>query len=1832
LTYRNGSAILIADHPQKNAWGLLPLKEIRMFRSRRLLQIISIIVILTIIFPGFPMQPASAQGKDGLKRQVNPQTGKVSFLGPESGRALSASQALGIASFARPADPAMALVKRFGSEFGLKNPERDLKEMKSHHTEAGRITARYQQHYQGVPVMGGELIVNTNDSGDLYSMNGEVSPDLSLSIQPTVDSEQARQTALQAIAKWYQRTSEDFLVSEPELWIYDESLLRPSTLPAELVWRMEVTPKDRGMPVRELVLINAQRGNISLHFNQIDNAWKMTKNAKVIQFVETSLSANTEFRSSVANNTISANILAATGATWYVTTTGSDANLCSSTASPCKTINGAIGKAAAGDTIKVATGTYTGNGGYVVYLNKSITLSGGWDINFTTQNSYSVIDGSNIRTGIRLCCNSVEVTVDHFTIQNGSMDRGGGVFVEFSTLTINNTTISNNSGNNSAGIYNDRGNITLYNSVVSNNQAFSGDGGGIANYFGTITLNNSSLTNNIATYGSGISNYGTLTLNNSTVSNNSSSSDGGGGIYIDFGRTATITNSQIVNNNAPRGGGVFNNGILYLNGSTVSGNISTGSIYVAVSGGNIHNSGTATIINAKIINGYSRQGGGLYNEGNITLNNTVIADNQAYNEGAGIYQKNGGLDMTNVTISNSTASSGGGGIYVFDGAVVINNSTITQNFVTGDSDLAIGGGLSNDFNKPVTIRNTIITGNAAQFGTDCQGQITSGGHNLIGYGDGCIMVPVTGDQIGTLGSPLNAKLGNLLDNGGGTLTHALLTGSPAINAGDPATCATTDQRGVARPQGAACDIGAFEGSAAQSVSAVIKTYTASNNTILPGAFLCDQTDINCTSGDSHAKAAHKYAIGTYNLYLSQHNRNGIDQNNMPIISSVHYSSGYANAFWSGSQMVYGDAYGFPLADDVVAHELTHGVTQYESNLFYYYQSGAINESFSDLWGEYYDQTNGLGTDTAGVKWQIGEDISDLGTIRNMSDPSAFGDPDKMSSANYDESEEDNGGVHHNSGLNNKAVFLMVDGGSFNGKTVTALGWTKTVAIYYEVNTNLLSSGTDYSDLYYALQQACSNLIGQKGITAGNCTEVKDAIDAVEMNSQPAPNFNTDAPYCDGNNAVLTTFSDDLEAGTGNWTFNNGSYKRWQVDSSDGPFAQSGLHSLYADDKPDVITDASARLKSIVVPNNAYLRFAQAYGFESGINFEDFNFYNYDGGVLEYSLNNGLTWVDAGSLINFNGYKGTIFTGAGNPLSGQSAFVGASHGYISTRLNLAALAGQTISFRWRMGLDEAAYAGGWWVDNIKIYTCTPLPPAAFNRTSPANGATSVGLSTTLSWGNSSGAAYYQYCYDIINDNQCNRSWSAPLNTTSADIANLGTNSIYYWQVRAVNAVGTTYANNQTWGSFTTTSTLPAGLGSIETFISTTKYGKYSLGSGKSLRESYSGANNGSVKIASPNAIPFIGAERVIYNVNSIPTSFSEMMALPDGQLDNMYWLPWYNNVDLDTQLRFGNVSETNATVHVWIGGVEKTSGCTSTPSNVPYPYVLAAGASLRVSCPGVNNGPVKIISDVNIVAAERVIYNVNGLPTSFSEMMGLPDSQLNTTYWMPWYNNVDLDTQLRFGNVSETNATATVHLYIGGQEMLSGCSPSNSPYTLAAGASLRVSCPGANNGPVRIVSDIPIVAAERVIYKVNNLPISFSEMMGLPDSQLDTTYWMPWYNNVDLDTQLRFGNVSDTPATVHMWIGGQEKTSGCAPSDIPYPYVLPAGASLRVSCPGVNNGPVKIISDVNIVAAERVIYKLNNLPTSFSEMMGLPNSQLNATYWMPWYNNIDLDTQLRFGVP
>ena len=258
------------------------------------------------------------------------------------------------------------------------------------------------------------------------------------------------------------------------------------------------------------------------------------------------------------------------------------------------------------------------------------------------------------------------------------------------------------------------------------------------------------------------------------------------------------------------------------------------------------------------------------------------------------------------------------------------------------------------------------------------------------------------------------------------------------------------------------------------------------------------------TGINDVDLAYDYAGKTYDFYWSNFGRDSLDGRGMPLRSTVRYCDPsyfcpFANAFWNGQQMAYGD--GYAGADDVVGHEFSHGFTQFESNLYYYMQSGAINEAISDIFGEYIDLTDGVGNDAASVRWLLGEDLPG-GAIRNMQDPFYSYQPDSMSSYFYNCTTSDSGGVHTNSGVANKAAFLMTDGGTLNGVTVQGLGITKAAHIWYEVNANLLNSASDYQDLSNALPQACTNLVGSFGITSTDCQQVRNAVSATQM-SQPA---------------------------------------------------------------------------------------------------------------------------------------------------------------------------------------------------------------------------------------------------------------------------------------------------------------------------------------------------------------------------------------------------------------------------------------------------------------------------------------------------------------------------------------------------------------------------------------------------------------------------------------------------------------------------------------------------------------------------------------------------------
>lgn len=519
------------------------------------------------------------------------------------------------------------------------------------------------------------------------------------------------------------------------------------------------------------------------------------------------------------------------------------------------------------------------------------------------------------------------------------------------------------------------------------------------------------------------------------------------------------------------------------------------------------------------------------------------------------------------------------------------------------------------------------------------------------------------------------------------------------------------------------------------------TYSAMETFALPGIPVCGESDTDCVAGvifnNPNAVKAHLHTKDTYNFFSAKFGRDSIDDAGMALISTVNWyfnfdPSACPNAFWTGTQMVYCTGM---VADDIVAHEIAHGINDHTSNLYNYYQSGAIAESLSDLWGEFVDLSNGRGSDHSLLRWLLAEDAIALNdAIRDMKDPTHYGDPDKMTSPNYRTSSADNGGVHHNNGVNNKAAYLMTDGDTFNGVTVNGIGIDKTAKIYYEAQTRMLTSGSDYLDLYNALYQSCINLVGTSGITINDCAQVRLATDAVEMNREPISDFNPDATACPANEAVSATlFSDDFESGFSQWSMSNLAMGiDWVgLNASVGiVYATSGVEALYGS-TPMIPTDQRAEI-SVTLPNEpVYLYFKHATEFE----------YNagkaYDAGVLEYSTDDGASWHDAAPLLEAGHvYNGRVESGILNVLAGKQAFVGNSHGFVSTRANLSSLAGQSVRLRWRVGTDSSSGGTGWIVDDVSVHTCAPASTFAFTNADYSSAENSGSASISVSRSGSS----------------------------------------------------------------------------------------------------------------------------------------------------------------------------------------------------------------------------------------------------------------------------------------------------------------------------------------------------------------------------------------------------------------------------------------------------------------------------------------------------------------
>jgi bacillolysin len=298
--------------------------------------------------------------------------------------------------------------------------------------------------------------------------------------------------------------------------------------------------------------------------------------------------------------------------------------------------------------------------------------------------------------------------------------------------------------------------------------------------------------------------------------------------------------------------------------------------------------------------------------------------------------------------------------------------------------------------------------------------------------------------------------------------------------------------------------------------------------------------------------AHYYAGVVDDFYADTFGRDSIDDEGMTIISAVHFLHNYCNAFWNGAYMTYGDGVPkqgcLPLSGglDVVGHELTHGVTQFTSNLIYENESGALNEAFSDIIGstiEFYADDNGLDP-TVAPDWRIGEDVIPTLGIRNMGDPQEFGDPDHYSERFTGEA--DNGGVHTNSGIANHAYYLAVNGGQNAGcggspsghthtadcdVTVPAVGLDTAAQVFYDGFTSLPEFGNfcDARNATVAVAGAAASSISAAwaavGVHAG-CTPGTPPPPPCEGDDTASIPFGTPHPY--GNNGDCT------------WTYDNGS--------------------------------------------------------------------------------------------------------------------------------------------------------------------------------------------------------------------------------------------------------------------------------------------------------------------------------------------------------------------------------------------------------------------------------------------------------------------------------------------------------------------------------------------------------------------------------------------------------------------------------------------------------------------------------------------------------------------
>ncbi|MCH9648912.1 MAG: M4 family metallopeptidase [Deltaproteobacteria bacterium] len=512
------------------------------------------------------------------------------------------------------------------------------------------------------------------------------------------------------------------------------------------------------------------------------------------------------------------------------------------------------------------------------------------------------------------------------------------------------------------------------------------------------------------------------------------------------------------------------------------------------------------------------------------------------------------------------------------------------------------------------------------------------------------------------------------------------------------------------------------------------------------------------------------SLETYNVFSSMTNGAYLSYDGVSAtMRTVNNDPGIScpNANWNGISTNYCSGV---TGDDTVAHEWGHAYTEYTNNLIYQWQSGALNESYSDIWGEVVDFINGRGSDAPGglrdaqgrycsslgagpkrrdssYRWLSGEDDPAFGgAIRDLWRPECYGDPGRVTSGSYTCSTADSGGVHTNSGVPNHGFALMVDGGSYNGQSITGIGLEKAARLHWEAQ-NLLTSSSDFVDHADALDAACSALTGAtlyqldaaspNGVVSGqtissaDCAEVSKAIAAVELRTLPTqcnfqPLLQPNAPALCGGGTVNTILLSDFEAGLGLWgvgtraVVNAATFSTpdWATVAS-LPAGRTGT-AAFVEDNPlygDCATDVEAGVLFLESPTVSLPAGASTYGvaFDHWVSTE----LGWDGSNVKVSVNGGSFGLINGSSFDFNAYNGTLNSladGSDNPMAGEEGFTGGDGGSVSgswgqsqVDLNGIAGGGDDVQLRFEMGLDGCNGVVGWYVDDVHVHSCSTAPP-------------------------------------------------------------------------------------------------------------------------------------------------------------------------------------------------------------------------------------------------------------------------------------------------------------------------------------------------------------------------------------------------------------------------------------------------------------------------------------------------------------------------------------------